>query len=162
MKLIKFWYPPNFEILITDDPKVQDKKNIFVDSVRRGLSEMTHKTRMLMDLGYIETPTGKKEITKETLDKIKITHKDINDISPFHTFQMRTIKVGPYVHSTMEYMYCIDAIVRRTETGSIALSFEEFIQNIILENLMKLASEVRLRNAPDDEEEKEKEPLKSK
>ena len=165
MKIIKFWYPPNYEIIIADDPKAQDKKDIFLDSVRSGLSKMAHKTMMLMNLGYIETPSGKQEITKETLDKIKIIHKDVNDISPFHTFQMRQIKVGSYIYSTMQYMYRIDTVVRGTEAGSAILSFEEFIQNIILENLMKLTSEVLLRTRPADEEleeEEEPEPPKEK
>ena len=118
---------------------------------------------LIMSLGYVETPDGKQKVTKEILSKIKIKHKDINDISPFETFEMRQIKVGLYIHTALEYMYAIDIVIRETQSNSSSsLSFEEFIQTIILEYLMKLTSEVEIRTRPDDEEEKEKEPLKSK
>ena len=165
MKIIKFWYPPAYEIIITDDPMAQDKKNIFVDSVRNILSELAAKTAMIINLGYVETPAGKQEITKEILSKIKLKHRDINEISPFHTFQLRQVKVGPYIHFALHHMYAIDAIVRQTQNdSSSSISFEEFVQNIILEYLMKLTGEVEARTRPkdDEEEEEEKEPLKSK
>ena len=156
VKKISFWHPESYEIIISSDPQAEDPANIFLDSVRHVLSLTALVAQQAIDHEFIVTQSGKKmKITETSLQNHKIMHKDIQQLQPFHTYKLRTINVGSWIYQRLE---CAHAMYTMSVHQTPAVvPFEEFLQNIILEYLMKLTAEVRIRTMPKDEEEEETE-----